>query len=62
MDKIKKSRISVTITEPYIEALDELVKNGIYLSRGEAILEALRFLLRREKMEPFYRETNEPDE
>ena len=49
-----KTRVSVTMTTPYVEALDSLVKDGLYLNRGEAILEALRIFLRNEKIEPFY--------
>jgi Arc/MetJ-type ribon-helix-helix transcriptional regulator len=49
-----KTRVSVTMTHPYISALDTLVKDGLYLNRGEAILEALRVFLRKEKIEPFF--------
>ncbi len=49
-----KTRVSVTMTPPYIAALDTLVETGLYLNRGEAILEALRIFLRNEKIEPFY--------
>jgi hypothetical protein len=38
--KVKKTRISVTLTKPYLDALDRLVEEGVYLSRGEIILEA----------------------
>ncbi len=48
-----KTRVSVTMTPPYIAALDTLVESGLYLNRGEAILEALRIFLRNEKIEPF---------
>ena len=50
-----KTRISVTMTKAYIEALNHLVEEGIYLSRGEIILEALRNLLRRHGIDPFTR-------
>lgn len=33
--------------------MNHLVEEGVYLSRGEAILEALRLHLRRLKIEPF---------
>jgi len=49
-----KTRVSVTMTPPYVKALDTLVEKGLYLNRGEAILEALRIFLRNEKIEPFY--------
>jgi len=48
-----KTRISVTMTKPYLEALDRLVEEGIYLSKGAIILEALRDLLRQRGVEPF---------
>ena len=60
-----KIRVSVTMTKPYVDALNRLVKEGIYLSRGDAILEALRFHLRRLKIEPFFsgptEEAEEPE-
>ena len=49
-----KTRVSVTMTPLYISALDTLVDNGFYHTRGEAILEALRLFLRKEKIEPFF--------
>ena len=52
-EKAVKNRISVTLTKPYFDALDRLVEEGIYLSRGEVILEALRNFLRRHGIEPF---------
>ncbi|GAI44460.1 unnamed protein product [marine sediment metagenome] len=58
MSEKTKTRISVTITKPYLDALDRLVADGIYLSRGEAILEALRDLLKGYGIEPFYTKTD----
>ena len=54
MPKHKKTRVSVTMTTPYILALDTLVTDGLYLNRGEAILEALRAFLDKKQVEPFY--------
>jgi len=51
--KVEKTRVSVTLTKPYIDALDHLVDEGIYFEKGEAILEALRRLLRSYGLEPF---------
>lgn len=48
-----KTRISVTLTRPYLDALDRLIQEGIYMSKGTIILEALRLHLRRLKIEPF---------
>lgn len=45
-EKIEKIRVSVTMTKTYLDALDGLVEKGIYLGRGDAILEAVRNLLK----------------
>jgi metal-responsive CopG/Arc/MetJ family transcriptional regulator len=37
--EVEKTRVSVTLTRPYVDALDRLVAEGVYLSRGEAVLE-----------------------
>lgn len=60
-EKVKKIRVSVTMTMPYVEALDRLVEDGIYLGRGEAILEALRGLFRGYGIEPFATKVAEPE-
>ena len=49
--KVVKKRVSVTMTMPYVEALDRLVDEGVYLSRGEAILAALRILFKQRGIE-----------
>jgi len=54
-----KRRFSVTLTGPYIEALNRLVKEGFYLDHQDAIRDALRRLFRFHGMEPLY---NEPAE
>ena len=56
MSNKSKIRVSVTMTKPYIEALDSLIEDGLYLGRGEAILEAMRHFLREQGIEPFYLE------
>jgi len=53
MSNKSKIRVSVTMTKPYIKALDSLVEDGIYLDRGEAILEAMRRFLKNQGIEPF---------
>jgi len=55
-----KTRVSVTMTKPYLDGLDYLVEEGIYLGRGDAILEALRVFLREKGIEPFCPEAMEP--
>lgn len=52
-EKVVKIRVSVTLTKPYVDALDRLVEEGIYLSRGEIVMEALRRLFRSYGMEQF---------
>jgi len=59
---VEKTRISVTLTRPYLEALNHLVKEGVYLNKGEIILEALRCLLRQQGIKPFYMELVEKSE
>ena len=53
-DKIVKRRYSLTLTEPFIEALDSLVERGLYLEHQVAIRGALRRLFRYHRIEPFY--------
>ena len=47
------SKLDVTMTQAYIDALDRLVEEGLYFDRGEIIMEALRGLLRDQGIEPF---------
>jgi Arc/MetJ-type ribon-helix-helix transcriptional regulator len=51
--KVKKTRVSVTMTKPYLDALDRLITEGVYLSRGEAVLEGLRLIFRSHGLDPF---------
>ena len=44
--------VTVKIPELYLESIDELVKDGRYSSRSEAIRTAIRDLLRRELWTP----------
>jgi len=61
-EKSIKKRISVTLTEVYIDGLNYLVGEGLYLNRGEIVLEALRSLMKRHGVEPFYLERKEEPE
>lgn len=47
--------VSVKMADALIEGLDELVKAGLYRSRGEAMRAAVRDLLRRELGDDFHR-------
>jgi len=40
-----KRRFSVTLTEPYMEALDRIVKDGLYIDHQAALRDSLRHLL-----------------
>lgn len=60
MSKESKHRLRFTIPIPMLEALDSLVEQGIYLSRDEAIMDALRILFREKGIEPFSPEDEEP--
>ncbi|MEM3833139.1 MAG: ribbon-helix-helix domain-containing protein [Thermoprotei archaeon] len=42
--------LTLKIPERYIKELDELVKQGIFTSRSEAVRFALRELIRKEKI------------
>lgn len=53
MSNKSKIRVSVTMTRSYVDALDSLVEEGIYMGRGEAILDSLRIFLREKGKEPF---------
>jgi len=55
------SKLDVTMTQEYIDALDHLVEEGIYLNRGEIIMEALRILLRQHGIEPFSKVAEKPE-
>jgi Arc/MetJ-type ribon-helix-helix transcriptional regulator len=50
---VKKRRISVTVTESYLSAMDHLVEKGIYLSRGEIVTDGIRFIFERYRVTPF---------
>lgn len=59
-EKPARIRISVTITKAYVDALDYLVEEGIYLTRGEIILDALRRHLKSQGIEPFHPKGADP--
>lgn len=53
---VEKTRLSLTLTKPYLDGLDQLVEKEIYLERQVAIRDALRLLFRYHKIPPFYPE------
>ena len=60
-EKVEKIRVSVTMTKTYLDALDSLVEKGIYLGRGDAILEAVRNLLKGYGVKPFVDKVADPE-
>jgi Arc/MetJ-type ribon-helix-helix transcriptional regulator len=55
-----KKRYSVTLTDPFLNALDRLVKEGLYIDNQDAIRDALRRLFQYHGIDPFT--TPEPHE
>jgi len=53
-DKADKRRLSLTLTKVYVDALDRLVDEGLYMEHQVAIRDALRRLFQHHKIEPFY--------
>ena len=47
----EKPRLSITVPKQYVNVLDDLVKRGTYLTRGEAIRAALMLLFKTHKIE-----------
>ena len=56
------SKLDLTIPQDYVEALDRLVEEGLYMNREEIIREALRYLMRQKGIEPFCNEGAEKNE
>ncbi len=48
--------MSVTLMKPYLDALDILVRKGIYIERQSATRAALRLLMRKHGIPLFYLE------
>jgi len=54
--KVEKTRVSITMTKPYVDALDRLVEKGIFLNRGGIVLDALRRFFKEFGVELPYKE------
>ena len=52
-EKSTRHRISLTLTEVYLDALDQLVEEGLYMEQQDAIRDALRRLFRHHEIDPF---------
>jgi len=48
-----KKRLTLTLTKVYVEALDYLVDEGLYMEHQDAVRTALRLLFRHHGIEPF---------
>jgi len=56
MMSMEKERVSVTLTKPYLDGMDLLVKKGIYIERQPVARAAIRLLMRRHGIQSFYLE------
>ena len=45
-ERTKKTRVSVTLTGTYLDAIDQLVESGVYLNRSQVFNDALRRVFR----------------
>ena len=52
-DQATRIRVSLTLTKVYIDALDQLVEEGIYMEHQDVIRAALRLLFQFHGIEPF---------
>jgi len=52
-DKADRTRIGLTLTQVYIDTLDQLVDLGLYIDHQAAIRDALRRLFQYHGLEPF---------
>ncbi len=52
--------VSVYLPEPYVNAIDELVRENYYISRGEIIRTAIRELMRHEAEKTIHSNDDEP--
>jgi len=55
---VEKERVTLTLTKPYLDGIDSLVREGIYLERAHVIRDALRLLLGVRGIPPFYPEVS----
>ena len=55
---MEKERVSLTLTKPYIDGLNRLVYEGLFMERQEAIRAALRLFLGIQGIPPFYPEAD----
>lgn len=51
--RIRSNRISITLSEPYLNGIEELMKTGIYRLPSDVIRDALKLLFEKRGIEPF---------
>jgi len=52
----KRKRIGVSLTKPYLDGMDRLVREGLFMEQQELIRAALRLYLGIQGIPPFYLE------
>lgn len=55
-EKVDKTRVSLTLTRPYIQGLDTLVATGYFIDPQDAIREFIRDGFRKHGIDPFKRD------
>ena len=50
---VKKTKISISLTSVYVDALDQLVEAGVFASRTEIIKDGMRRIFRIYELKPF---------
>ena len=55
--KVKKTRYSVTLTEPFKKGISELVKRGLFMDPQDVIRQSLRNTFEKHGIDPFSKHT-----
>lgn len=55
-EKADKTRVSVTLTRPYVQGLDDLVAKGYFIDPQDAIREFIRDGFEKHGIDPFKRD------
>ena len=61
VESTDRTRIGLTLTRVYLEALDHLVDEGIYMEHQDAIRDSLRKTFRAYGLETFTDKETEPE-
>ncbi|MBA7670307.1 hypothetical protein ES703_78452 [subsurface metagenome] len=51
--KVKKTRLSLTLTPPYMDRLNILIKKGLFMEKQDAIREFIRDGFKKYGLDPF---------